>query len=84
MEKFRTSVTIETNEIWVVRQPRCLVRARCETCGREVSFLPPNEAARIVCRDLSAIYALAAENRFHVQYFENGKLFICLNSLCLV
>lgn len=84
MEKFRTSVTIETNEIWVVRQPRVLVRARCEMCGRETSFLPPNEAARIVCRDLSAIYALMAANRFHVQSFESGKSFICLNSLCFM
>lgn len=84
MEKFRTSVTIETNEVWVVRQSRLLVRARCEQCGREASFLPPTEAARIVCRDLSAIYALMAENRFHVQCFENAKPLICLNSLCFV
>lgn len=84
MEKFRTSVTIETNEIWVVRQKRFLVRAWCETCGRETSFLPPNEAARIVCREPSAIHTLMKENRFHVQSFENAGLFICLNSLCFV
>lgn len=84
MEKFRTCVTIETNEIWVVKQSRCLVRAWCEECRREVSLLPPSEAARLVCCELSAIYSAMARDCFHIQYFEDAKPLICLNSLCLV
>ena len=47
-------------------------------------MLAPQEAARLVCRDLAAIYAAIENNNFHILLVDDSKPFICMNSLCLV
>ena len=74
---------VETTETWVIRRPRFFIRSLCAQCGREVSLLPTDEAARLTCLDLSAFYKLMENDFFHVHYFEStAQPFVCLNSLC--
>jgi hypothetical protein len=76
---------VEITETWVIRRPRVFIRSLCEQCGREVSLLPTDEAARLTCLDLSAFYILMENNFFHVYYFESAtQPMVCLNSLCSI
>ena len=85
MRKTLTRIAIERTEVYVVRRRRHLIRTFCEDCGREVSLVPPAEAALLTFREPSAIYSLIAENRVHFRFVATEKKpFICLPSLCLI
>ena len=85
METIRTTVTIETKEVWIIkRRRRLVVQHFCRQCNRQVSMIPPEEAALLLCRDLNTIYSLIEGNHFHVLYLDDEKPFICLKSLCSV
>lgn len=85
MRKIMTEVVIETTEVYVVRRRRHLIRAFCEDCGREVSLVPPGEAALLTFQKTGEIDLLIAENRVHFRFFKEAeKPFICLPSLCLI
>ena len=84
MRRIRTEVVIETREVYVFKQQRHLVRAWCEQCGREVSLIPPSEAALLTFQETEKIYSLIDKNRVHFQIFGEKTPFVCLTSLCLV
>ena len=85
MRKVRTEVVIETTEVYVIRRRRLVFRAWCEDCGREVSLVPPSEAALLAFREPGAIYSLMDERKIHFRYFAPEQTpFICLTSLCLI
>lgn len=85
METTFFKAEIETTETWVIRRPRFFIRSLCEQCGREVSLLVPEEAARLTCLELNTFYSLMENNHFHLQYFDSAaQPFVCLNSLCSV
>lgn len=84
VEKQRMTITIETEEIWTIKRRRFFVRSFCKQCNREVSMIPPDEAALLACRDLNAIYSFMEKNCFHLSYFNDAKPLICLNSLCSI
>lgn len=84
MRKIRTEVLIETSEIYIVRHRRHLVRAWCDECDREVSLVPPSEAALLTFRETGAIYSLIDERRVHFRFFGEKTPFVCLASLCLI
>lgn len=74
---------IETHEISVVKRKRFFVRAYCPHCQREVSLLPPAEAAFLVCQDTEKIYSWINSNKIHFSYLPDGQPFVCLTSVCL-
>ena len=84
MRKVRTQIVIETTEVYVIRRRRHFIRTWCEDCGREVSLVPPSEAALLTFQEPEAIYSLIEENRVHVRFFGENSPFICLTSLCLI
>ncbi len=84
METIRTTITIETEEVWIIKRRRFVVQSFCRQCNREVSMIPPDEAALLLCHDINTIYSLIEGNRFHILYFNDVKPLICLNSLCTV
>jgi hypothetical protein len=84
MRKTRTEVVIETSEIYIVRHQRHFVRAWCDECDREVSLIPPSEAALLTFRETGAIYSLIDEKRVHFRFFGEKTPFVCLTSLCLI
>lgn len=84
MRRIYTEVVIETSEIFVFKQRRRFVRAWCEDCEREVSLIPPSEAAILTFQKPEIIYLLIGENRVHFQFFGEQIPFICLASLCSI
>ncbi|HEY8563390.1 MAG TPA: hypothetical protein VIL74_23630 [Pyrinomonadaceae bacterium] len=85
MRKIRTRIVIETTEVYTIKRRRLIFRGFCEDCRREVSLVPPREAARLTFRETDAIYALIAEKRVHFRFFAAGETpLVCLTSLCLI
>jgi hypothetical protein len=85
MRKIRTEVVIETTEVYVIKHRRHFIRTWCEDCGREVSLVPPSEAALLTFREPEAIYSLIDERKVHFRFFAADQTpFICLTSLCLI
>jgi hypothetical protein len=60
------------------------IRTWCEDCGREVSLVPPAEAALLTFQEPDAIYSLIDEKKVHFRFFGEKTPFICLTSLCLI
>ena len=84
MRKILTEFVIETTEIYVVRRQRRFVRAWCDECDREVSLLPPTEAALLTFQEPQTIYSLIDERRVHFRTFGEKTPLVCLTSLCLI
>ena len=84
MRKIQTEFVIETTEIYVVRRQRRFVRAWCEECEREVSLVPPTEAALLMFQEPKAIYSLIDERRVHFRLIGEKTPLVCLTSLCLI
>jgi hypothetical protein len=83
MAKTRTEVFIETSEILIIKRNRTFVRSWCEDCGREVSMLPPQEAALLTGYDVKTIYSMMENQHTHFCYLKSETPYICLRSLCL-
>lgn len=83
MPKIQREVFIETREISIIKRKSFFIRAYCEHCKREVSLLPPAKAAFLTCQETEKIYSLMNSNKVHYRYFNEGKPFVCLTSLCL-
>lgn len=84
MAKIETKIFIETQEVKVIKRKRNCFRAYCEHCRREVSLLPPADAASLMCCETEDIYSLMNSNKIHFRYLNNRKPFVCLTSVCLV
>ena len=83
MAKTRTEVFIETSEILIIKRSRTFFRVWCEDCGREVSMLPLQEAARLSGHDVKAIRSMMENQHIHFCYLKPETPSICLRSLCL-
>ncbi|MGC2235597.1 MAG: hypothetical protein WA584_05525 [Pyrinomonadaceae bacterium] len=84
MRKTRTELVIETSEIFIIKHRRHLVRAWCKDCRRQVSLIPPSEAAILTFQDTNEIYSLINKNLVHFRFFGKKTPFVCLTSLCLI
>jgi len=85
MRKIRMEVVIETTEVYVIKHRRSFIRSWCEDCGREVSLVPPSEAALLTFQETEMIYSLMDERKVHFRFFAAEETpFICLTSLCLI
>ena len=85
MRKMRTQIVIETTEVYVISHRRIVFRTFCEACAREVSMIPPAEAALLTFREPDAIYSLIDAKKVHFRFFPAQPTpFICLTSLCLI
>jgi hypothetical protein len=84
LETIRTTITVEETETWLITRRRHYSRRPCPQCGRDVSVLPPEDAAMLMCRDLRSVEALIAGGELHVVADERGTGLVCLNSLCSI
>lgn len=82
IENDGSTITIETEEVWIIQRRRVLVRSFCRDCGRESSMVSPDEAARLAFRDVGSIRSSMENGVFHVFYVNDSQPMICLNSLC--
>ena len=76
-----TEITLETDEIFTIRQSASSTRVPCPQCGPASALIPLQEAVaafgvgiRAICREVEA-------GRVHFQESASGVLLICLGSL---
>ena len=77
-------VFIETNEIFIIKRNRTVVRMWCDDCGREVSLVTLHDAALLTGHDAETIHSMMENNRIHFSYLEPETPSVCLRSLCLI
>lgn len=71
----RTEITVETNEVVVIRRAR-LYRAWCSECGKEVEMVIVQDARAIAGLGESTAHPV----KWHVQQQEQTAL-VCMESL---
>jgi len=84
LETIRTTITVEETETWLITRRRHYSRRPCPQCSRDVSVMPAEEAAMLMCRDLWSVEALIASGDLHIVFDERGIPLVCLNSLCSI
>ena len=77
----RIEITVETDEVWVIRRPGRLVRAWCPTCGRQVGMVTPDEAAVVAGVSWRTMARWVEAEKVHFTETPDGLLLVCLNSL---
>lgn len=80
-KKRRTEITIETEQILVLRGRKSSVSAWCNNCAEQVIMVTPDEAAALARVSSRAICRWVEMERLHFRETPEGALFICLNSL---
>jgi hypothetical protein len=82
----RTEITVETDQIWVLRKSRAR-RAWCAECAREVDMVTLEDAGALRYRDAQtpklqpALPGSNDDRGWHWSEAENGTPLICLESL---
>jgi hypothetical protein len=81
MKKRRVELTIETHQVWIVREPKPQAPDWCAECGRAVRMTTADEAARIIRQSTLNVYRMVEGGRLHYSETHEGLLLICLDSL---
>jgi hypothetical protein len=79
----RTEVTIETEEIVIIRSTQTALLPLCPQCCDAVPLVTPEQAAEIVGATTRVIYRWLEEGRIHDLETTEGLVFICPRSLFL-
>ena len=81
MKARRTEVTIETDEIWIIRRPASGYVTRCPVCHERTTMITPEEAALLTKLDARHIYRQVEAGLVHYSETPGGLLFVCSNSI---
>ena len=76
----RTEITIETDEVLVIRRRRGAMRAWCRKCGCEVDIVDLAEAAALSRTTGPALRDYAEARGCHVLKGEDGQDLMCMES----
>lgn len=79
--KRRTEITIETDEVTVIRRRRNLARAWCARCAAPVEMVTTEQAAVLTGVSLRRVFRQVEADLLHYTETPDGSLYICLNSL---
>ncbi|HVG22275.1 MAG TPA: hypothetical protein VNI02_24775 [Blastocatellia bacterium] len=82
--KKRTEITVETDEIIIIRQPRRLARIWCRKCARQVMMVTVDQAAAVTGKSSRLIFRMAEAGNIHFAETSEGFLLICLQSLIAI
>src|SRR5262249_18017814 len=77
----KTEITVEIDEVFVVRRSRPITLAWCVECNEQVRIVTPDEAAEITGASLRAIYRVVDAGSAHFTEMPEGLVLVCLNSL---
>ena len=80
-KRSRTTVTVESSEVLVIRKPGGSVLAWCPGCAVETAMIRPEAAAVLTGLSTRTIYRRVEANRVHFAETTEGSLLVCLNSL---
>jgi len=82
--KRRKEITVEMNEVFVIRQAGRKVRAWCVGCGAEVVMVTPEAAAIVWGVSTRTIYCFVEAGKIHFLETSEGLLLVCTHSLMQV
>ncbi|HKP86131.1 MAG TPA: hypothetical protein VJZ26_08545 [Blastocatellia bacterium] len=77
----RTEITIETDQVLVIRRRRKTLRTWCAACARKVVMVTADEAAAVAHVSLRTLYRWVESCTVHFTETQEGLLFVCLDSL---
>lgn len=80
-KRIRTEITVETHEIWVIRNSRAMSSVLCAECAEQSGMLTPEEAARLLQTSTRAIYRHVEAGQIHFSETTDGGLLVCPESL---
>ena len=83
-KKLATEITIETQQLLIIREPGDSVWGMCPQCGAEGRLVSSNQAAALVGESTRTIYRWIEEGLIHFAETGEGHLFVCLASLPLI
>jgi putative hemolysin len=79
----RTEVTVETDEIVVIRSPQTTIVPLCSQCSDAVPMITVEQAREIVSANTRAIYRWVEGGLIHHMETPDGVVFVCPRSLFL-
>ena len=79
--KRKTTLTVETERILIIRGGASELRGKCDACGELVRLISVDEAARLAVVGSRAIYRLVEAEKIHFIETDEELLLICFNSL---
>lgn len=80
MKRRRIEVSIEKQEVWVIKRPR-RDAVWCGECAERVGMFPPEEVARLYGVSPRNIYQWMEAGRLHFTETMEGEVFVCLASV---
>jgi hypothetical protein len=77
----RTEITVETDQIMVVRKRQRQVRSWCPECGREVDMVDLKEAESLTGMPQAMFSCGVGDRGWHWSQAEDGSTLVCVASL---
>jgi len=77
----RTEITVQTDELLIIRRGDSSVRAWCMDCSAEVRMIPASEAVALAGIDMAGILKMVASGDVHWVQGGTCAPLICLKSL---
>jgi hypothetical protein len=81
MKKIRTVITVETEEVWIIRDRRSPVREWCSECGEQARMVTLAEAVALGGVGSRVIYHRVEAGGIHYAETPAGLLLFCETSL---
>jgi hypothetical protein len=81
MKRRRVQITVETDEVILLRRPDRMITAGCSKCGRPVTMVGLDEAMLIAEAGSREIYRQVESGQLHFLETPGGHLLICTHSL---
>jgi lipoate-protein ligase A len=78
-----TEITVETEQILIVRRPTGGGEAWCDGCAAIVRMVTPEEAATLTQTTTRDLYRRVEAGEMHFAERPEGALLLCLNSLTI-
>ena len=77
----RTEVTVETDEITIIRSLEGIVAPPCPECSEAVVMITPEQAALMTCTNIRAIYRWLEAGWVHYGETPGGSLLVYPDSI---
>ncbi len=81
MSKKITEITIETEQVFIVRRQAAITESWCDGCSAFVRMVTPEQATLLTHISARAIYRQTENGELHFTETLEGLLLICLDSL---
>ena len=77
----RTEITVETDEIVIIRSTQSARLILCPECAIPVVMITPEQAAALTCTNTREIYRRVEEGRVHYAETIEASLMVCPTSV---